>query len=89
MHNGYYLRLSHVIDHYSRGGSAPPGIRSEVSPIELGELEKRDLIAFLECLNGRITEVASRPRDRIDDQNALRPPEAPSTDKPEDPSYSE
>ena len=87
MHNGYYLRLSHVIDHYSRGGSAPPGIRSEVSPIELGELEKRDLIAFLECLNGRITEVASRPRDRIDDQNALRPPEAPSTDKPEDPSY--
>ena len=72
MHNGYYLRLFHVIDHYSRGGSAPPGIRSEVSPIELGDDEKADLLAFLESLNGRITEIAGQSLDQIDGENVLR-----------------
>ena len=72
MHNGYYLRLFHVIDHYSRGGSAPPGIRSEVSPIELGDDEKADLLAFLESLNGRITEIAGQSLDQIGGENVLR-----------------
>ena len=89
MHNGYYLRLSHVIDHYRRGGSAPPGMRSEVPPIELGEDEKTDLIAFLASLSGRITEVTGRPaRDQTDGRNVLGRSEAPPADsEPQDPSY--
>ena len=88
MHNGYYLRLSHVINHYSRGGSPPPGVRSEVPPIELSELEKTDLIAFLETLSGRITEIAGPARHQRDPQNALRQNEAPPEDsEPPDPSY--
>ena len=89
MHNGYYLKLSHVIDHYSRGGSPPPGIRSEVSPIELGEPEKTDLIAFLESLSGRITQITDRPpHDQTDGRNVLRQREAPPADsEPQDPSY--
>ena len=88
MHNGYYLRLSHVINHYSRGGSPPPGVRSEVPPIELSELEKRDLIAFLESLSGRITQITVRSRHQIDGRNVLRQREAPPEDsEPQDPSY--
>ena len=82
------LRLSHVIDHYSRGGSPPPGIRSEVSPIELGEPEKTDLIAFLASLSGRITQITGRSRDQIDSRNVLRQREAaPADSEPQDPSY--
>ena len=88
MHNGYYLKLSHVIDHYRRGGSAPPGVRSEAPPIKLGEDERRDLIAFLESLSGRITQIAVRPRDRVGGRNALQHSEAPSADRgSQDPSY--
>jgi len=53
MHDGSLATLEQVIDHYARGGSA--GGESRVrSPLlrgfTLGEVERRDLIAFLESL---------------------------------------
>ncbi len=88
MHNGFYLRLSHVVDHYRRGGSAPPGMRSEVPPIELGEDEKTDLIAFLESLSGRVTQTNFQSPDQTHGRNVLQQSDAPSADSgPQDPSY--
>ena len=54
MHNGHYLKLRHVIDHYARGGSAPDGLEAETEPLDLSEENKLDLMAFLRSLNGRI-----------------------------------
>ena len=54
MHNGHYLKLRHVIDHYARGGSAPGGLKPEIEPLELSGQDKSDLMAFLRSLNGRV-----------------------------------
>ena len=58
MHNGHYLKLRYVIEHYARGGSAPAGIPTEIEPLELSEEDKSDLLAFLLALNGRTTTSA-------------------------------
>jgi cytochrome c peroxidase len=64
MHNGHYLKLSQVIDHYAKGGAAPEGLTTEIKPIPLSDQEKSELVAFLVALNGRVTElVEDSPRD--------------------------
>jgi len=84
MHNGVFLKLEDVIDHYARGGSAPEGVESEISPIRLSEQEKKDLMAFLASLNGRIVgETAAEPAPAIQ-----KPKRKISEDGPvQDPSY--
>lgn len=82
MHNGHYLRLDHVIDHYARGGSAPKGLRVEIEPLSLSAGEKSDLMRFLGSLNGRVIGAVSGGADR-------RPHRAPAQGVPgggEDPS---
>ena len=54
MHNGHYLKLRHVVDHYARGGSAPEGLAPEIEPVDLSDQDKSDLMAFLLSLNGRV-----------------------------------
>jgi cytochrome c peroxidase len=48
MHNGMFKTLDEVVDFYSKGG----GGGGEVKPLNLGDSEKRALVAFLESLSG-------------------------------------
>lgn len=57
MHNGRLMNIRQVIEHYDRGGSAPPGLQPEIRPLGLSDAEKNDLIAFLSALNGRIHQL--------------------------------
>ncbi len=59
MHNGRLMNIRQVIEHYDRGGSAPPGLQAEIRPLGLSDAEKGDLIAFLASLNGRIHQLPS------------------------------
>ena len=66
MHNGMFLRMEKVLDHYVRGGSAPPGMKAEISPVALTSEERSDLTAFLHSLNGRITGAELRSPRAVD-----------------------
>ena len=66
MHNGMFLRMEKVLDHYVRGGSAPPGLEAEIAPVALTGDERSDLTAFLQSLNGRITGAALRSPRAVD-----------------------
>jgi cytochrome c peroxidase len=48
MHNGMFKTLDEVVEFYSTGG----GAGSELKPLNLGDSEKRALVAFLESLSG-------------------------------------
>lgn len=50
MHAGQFASLSKVVKHYDRAPKAPRGI-SELKPLHLTALERRDLLAFLMTLN--------------------------------------
>jgi cytochrome c peroxidase len=73
MHNGHYLRLDHVIDHYNRGGSAPAELEPEVRPLSLSDGEKLDLMAFLRSLNGRVDETLGQTAVSADLFSVPRP----------------
>ena len=53
MHDGSVPTLSAVIDLYDRGGIDRPSRATEIYPLGLSDVEKADLIAFLETLTGR------------------------------------
>ena len=88
MHNGMYMRMEHVLDHYANGGAASPGLKAEISPVPLSPDEKGDLLAFLQALNGRITGV-QLASPRATDVFGIKPQERPADDSkdPNDPSY--
>ena len=52
MHNGSLRSLEEVVRYYNNGGSADPSKDPKVHPLGLTEDEIRDLVAFLESLNG-------------------------------------
>lgn len=52
MHDGSMTNLEQVIKHYEDGGLKRPSLSKEMSPFELTEQQKADLIAFLKTLNG-------------------------------------
>lgn len=85
MHNGHFLKLRHVIEHYERGGSAPAGIPTEIEPLELSEEDKSDLVAFLLALNGRTTTTTTDPPGSSDISNA--PPPKTAEGPAQDPAY--
>jgi cytochrome c peroxidase len=92
MHNGRFLRLDHVLDHYDRGGSAPDALEAEIPPLSLTSEEKSDLAAFLRSLNGRVDDLLSqtpsipdfftvpRPNDPDDRSSQTSPVSGPVTD---------
>ena len=53
MHNGVYATLEQVIDHYSRGGDIKENIDPNISALDLSEVEKSDLLNFLNSLTGK------------------------------------
>lgn len=50
MHDGSLPTLEAVVEHYAGGGAAHPNKDSLIRQLQLSELEKMDLIAFLEAL---------------------------------------
>ena len=90
MHNGHYMRLRHVIDHYARGGSAPAALQVEISPLELTEDDKSELMAFFKSLNGRIAQQLDESRREIGRQDPTIEKQAPQQEKDagsQDPNY--
>lgn len=51
MHDGRFATMAEVIDFYA-DPPAPLVGKSELDPLRLGERDKRDLLAFMEALNG-------------------------------------
>ena len=94
MHHGEMLKIGDVLDHYARGGSAPEGVKAEIEPIEFDEGDRKDLIAFLTSLNGRVTALLDESPPGTDVFNVSKVPatadeeEAASQTGPAlDPSY--
>jgi cytochrome c peroxidase len=56
MHDGGLATLEDVIEFYDRGGVQNPALDSRVRPLTLSQSEKRDLLAFLRGLSGRIRD---------------------------------
>ena len=64
MHTGALASLADVVEHYNKGGvsmlGAPPGTRdAKVKPLNLTELEKQDLVHFLEALTAPVDPAVS------------------------------
>jgi cytochrome c peroxidase len=54
MHDGSLASLEDVVEYYDRGGNRNPGLDAEVRPLHLTAGEKKEIVAFLRCLNGRL-----------------------------------
>ncbi len=54
MHDGSLATLEEVIEYYDRGGNRNPGLDPELHALHLSPAEKREIVAFLGCLNGTI-----------------------------------
>ena len=52
MHDGSVATLREVIDFYDRGGIPNPQLDPVIKPLNLTEQEKKDLVEFMESLNG-------------------------------------
>lgn len=52
MHDGSLPTLEDVLEFYNRGGTSNPYLDREIRPLNLNPEEKRDLVEFLEALNG-------------------------------------
>jgi len=56
MHDGKLPTLAAVIEFYDRGGMPNVNLDREVMPLHLSSSDKRDLIAFLKSLSGKLQE---------------------------------
>ena len=50
MHDGSLLNLEDVVTHYNEGGEAHPNKSELIRPLNLSDVEQRDLVAFLKTL---------------------------------------
>lgn len=58
MHDGSQRTLAEVVDFYDKGGEKNPWLSSKVQALKLTKGEKKDLLAFLEALDGAPVEIA-------------------------------
>jgi cytochrome c peroxidase len=64
MHNGSLRSLQEVVRYYNSGGSPDPAKDPRLHPLGLTEDEIRDLVAFLESLNGdNLESLAAEARE--------------------------
>jgi cytochrome c peroxidase len=56
MHDGSIATLPEVIDFYDGGGHSNPGLDPSIRPLGLTAAERRDLLAFLMALSGRVSD---------------------------------
>jgi len=55
MHDGSLKDLKQVLDFYIGGGNSHPNLDKEIRPLDfLTGQERRDLLAFLNSLNGEV-----------------------------------
>lgn len=57
MHDGSMNTLEEVIDYYDKGAVGNLYLDPDIKPLNLTRDEKRDLIAFLHTLNGKLPEI--------------------------------
>lgn len=50
-HDGSAPRMKDVIDHYIRGGDVRTNLSANIKPLTLSEVERADLLAFMQALN--------------------------------------
>jgi cytochrome c peroxidase len=66
MHDGRFKTLGEVLDLYAKGGLPNPHLDTRLTPFYLDEQTKRDLLAFLDSLNGegwdKITPPSAFPQ---------------------------
>jgi cytochrome c peroxidase len=60
MHDGSLATLDEVVDFYSKGGNRNSNLDPRMRPLNLSADEKRQLVAFLKAMSGRITEGLPR-----------------------------
>jgi cytochrome c peroxidase len=70
MHDGSVATLAEVIDYYDGGGHENPTLDRRMRRLHLSTSEKKDLLAFLQSLDGIVTDgsrsvVARHAHDRI------------------------
>jgi cytochrome c peroxidase len=56
MHDGSLATLDEVIDYYDKGGRANANLDAEIRKLQLSAAEKKALVAFLQALNGVISD---------------------------------
>ncbi len=56
MHDGSLATLEQVVEFYAKGGVRNPQLDPRMRPLNLTTDEKRQLVAFMKTLSGRITE---------------------------------
>jgi cytochrome c peroxidase len=61
MHDGRFVTLKQVVDHYNQGGVKNPFQDNQVIPLNLTESEKQDLVEMLRSLNGEGWQHAKAP----------------------------
>lgn len=65
MHDGSQRTLAEVVDFYDKGGEKNPWLSKDMRPLKLTPEEKKDLLSFLDALNGDpvdVPEPASFPQ---------------------------
>ncbi|MCY3954502.1 MAG: c-type cytochrome [Nitrospira sp.] len=65
MHDGSLATLREVVDFYDQGGIPNPRLDPVIKPLKLTEQEKKDLVEFMESLNGEgwnVTPSTQFPR---------------------------
>ena len=61
MHNGSLKTLSEVLDFYAGGGLSNPHLDTRILKFYMDDQTKRDLLAFLDALNGEGWQGAAQP----------------------------
>jgi cytochrome c peroxidase len=61
MHDGRFVTLKQVVDHYNQGGVKNPFLDNQIIPLNLTEPEKQDLIEMLRTLTGEGWQHATAP----------------------------
>ena len=61
MHDGRFKTLEEVVDFYNQGAIKNPYLDVTITPLELTEQEKQDVVAFLESLNGEGWQHVAAP----------------------------
>jgi cytochrome c peroxidase len=57
LHDGSARTLADVVEFYDRGGVPNPTLDVFISPLDLSDDDKKDLVAFLEALTGTLPKV--------------------------------
>ena len=60
MHDGRFATLEEVLEHYNKGGHPSPTVHPIIRPLDLSDLEQRQIIAFLHTLTDTVFVENSR-----------------------------